>query len=85
MGGESSGGVAIRGGHLKGKDATVTSCYIIEMICNTNKLIGDLRKELHLKFGTLYYEEFNIPLTHEDKSILTKYYFMKKNSHLLNS
>ncbi|HOK15534.1 MAG TPA: phosphoglucomutase/phosphomannomutase family protein [Defluviitoga tunisiensis] len=77
MGGESSGGVAIRG-HLKGKDATVTSCYIIEMICNTNKLIGDLRKELHLKFGTLYYEEFNIPLTHEDKSILTKILFHEK-------
>ncbi|HOB16968.1 MAG TPA: phosphoglucomutase/phosphomannomutase family protein [Defluviitoga sp.] len=77
MGGESSGGIAFRG-HLKGKDATVIACYVIEMICNTDKMIGDLRTELHSKFGYLYYEEFNIPLTYEGKSTLTKILFQKK-------
>jgi phosphomannomutase len=83
MGGESSGGVAIRG-HLKGKDATVTACYVIEMICNTNKKIGDLRSELHSKFGELYYEELSMSLTNESKAILMKILFQEKKLPTFN-
>lgn len=50
IGGESSGGLTIRG-HIKGKDGIFAATLLIEMICVTNKKISEILNEIYDKYG----------------------------------
>ncbi|MCL4488939.1 MAG: sugar phosphate nucleotidyltransferase [Chloroflexi bacterium] len=64
LGGESSGGLTIRG-HILGKDGIFASALVVEMLARTGKRISELRKQVYEITGRLYYVEEGIPSTSE--------------------
>ena len=64
LGGESSGGLTIRG-HILGKDGIFASALVVEMLARTSKRISELRKQVYEITGRLYYLEEGIPSTSE--------------------
>ena len=60
LGGESSGGLTVRG-HIHGKDSVYAASLFAEMICKTGKSPVELYKELEAKYGTFEMVEFNLP------------------------
>lgn len=50
IGGESSGGLTIRG-HIKGKDGVFASSLLVEMISVTGKKLSELLDEIYGKYG----------------------------------
>lgn len=65
LGGESSGGLTIRG-HIKGKDGIFACGLVVEMIARTGQKISELRKRVYdMIGGRLYFIEEGIPATPE--------------------
>jgi len=64
LGGESSGGLTIRG-HILGKDGIFASALIVEMLARTREKISQLRRRVYDLTGRLYSLEDNIPSTSE--------------------
>lgn len=64
LGGESSGGLTIRG-HIKGKDGIFACGLVVEMIARTGQKISELRKRIYDMIGRLYFIEESIPATPE--------------------
>ncbi|NLV73894.1 MAG: NTP transferase domain-containing protein [Chloroflexi bacterium] len=64
LGGESSGGLTIRG-HILGKDGVLASALVVEMLAKTGKKITQLLSELFATIGRLYSAELNVPATPE--------------------
>jgi len=62
LGGESSGGLTIRG-HILGKDGIFASALIIEMLARTGKHISELQEEVWKITGRLYSVEDNLAAT----------------------
>ena len=56
IGGESSGGLTIRG-HIKGKDGVFASSLLVEMISVTGKKLSELLDEIYSKYGYVYMAE----------------------------
>ncbi|MCG9683760.1 phosphoglucomutase/phosphomannomutase family protein [Vibrio sp. Isolate23] len=56
IGGESSGGLTIRG-HIKGKDGVFASSLLVEMISVTGKKLSELLDEIYAKYGYAYTAE----------------------------
>ncbi|GAL05879.1 GlcNAc phosphomutase [Photobacterium aphoticum] len=56
IGGESSGGLTIRG-HIKGKDGVFASSLLVEMISVTGKKLSELLGEIYGKYGFAYTAE----------------------------
>nr|WP_086939194.1 phosphoglucomutase/phosphomannomutase family protein [Thaumasiovibrio occultus] len=56
IGGESSGGLTIRG-HIKGKDGVFASSLLVEMISVTGKKLSELLGEIYDKYGFAYTAE----------------------------
>ena len=56
LGGESSGGLTIRG-HIKGKDGVFASSLLVEMISSTGKKLSELLDEIYGRFGYAYTAE----------------------------
>ncbi|MDF2612243.1 MAG: phosphonomutase [Clostridia bacterium] len=50
IGGESSGGLTIRG-HIKGKDGIFAAGLLVEMICVTGRHLAEMLDEIHEQFG----------------------------------
>jgi alpha-D-glucose phosphate-specific phosphoglucomutase len=69
LGGESSGGLTIRG-HILGKDGILSAALITEMIARTGKRISELLQEVLNLTGRLYTREVNVPATPEMKIVL---------------
>ncbi|MBP3300872.1 MAG: phosphoglucomutase/phosphomannomutase family protein [Clostridia bacterium] len=59
LGGESSGGLTVRG-HIHGKDSIYAASLFVEMICATGKTPGEMIDELYRKYGTFCLEECNL-------------------------
>ncbi|MBQ2743175.1 MAG: phosphoglucomutase/phosphomannomutase family protein, partial [Oscillospiraceae bacterium] len=66
IGGESSGGLTIRG-HIKGKDGIFASSLLVEMICTTGKHLSDLLAEIYEKYGYMQMMEFDTKFSVEKK------------------
>lgn len=66
LGGESSGGLTVRG-HIHGKDSIYAASLFVEMICKTGKSPSELLAELEEKYGKYELVEFNLPFAPEDK------------------
>ncbi|MGO9863258.1 MAG: sugar phosphate nucleotidyltransferase [Terriglobales bacterium] len=64
LGGESSGGLTIRG-HILGKDGIFASALVVEMLARTGQKISELRKRVYEITGPLFDLEEAIPATPE--------------------
>jgi phosphomannomutase len=64
LGGESSGGLTIRG-HILGKDGIFAAALIVEMLARTGQTISQLRRRVYDLIGHLYSVEVVLPATPE--------------------
>lgn len=71
LGGESSGGLTVRG-HIHGKDSIYASALFIEMVCKTGKTPGVMIRELREKYGDCIMIEYNVPLSEQQKAKLVE-------------
>ena len=71
LGGESSGGLTIRG-HILGKDGIFASAIVVEMVARTGLRIGQLQEKVWAITGRLYGIEENFPATPEMKIAIPK-------------
>lgn len=71
LGGESSGGLKIRG-HVNGKDGILAALLAVEMLAKTKKTLSQLLKEIDEKYGTLHFGELNLGYRQEERSRLEK-------------
>ena len=67
IGGESSGGLTVRG-HISGKDGLYAASLLVEMISVTRKPLSALLGELTDRFGALYMAEYDWALTARSKA-----------------
>ena len=56
IGGESSGGLTVRG-HINGKDGIYAAMLLIEMIAVTGRNISEIFREIEAECGSIYMEE----------------------------
>ncbi len=71
LGGESSGGLTVRG-HIHGKDSVYSSALFVEMMCKTGKRPGEMIGELKDRFGNYVMKEYNAPFPAERKEALQR-------------
>ncbi len=64
LGGESSGGLTVRG-HILGKDGIFASALVVEMLARTGKKISELQQVIWDITGRLYSVEEGLPATPE--------------------
>ena len=64
LGGESSGGLTVRG-HILGKDGIFACALVVEMLAHTGRHISDLQEEVWKITGRLYSLEEGMPATPE--------------------
>ena len=67
IGGESSGGLTVRG-HIFGKDGLYAASLLVEMLCVTGKPMSVLVQDLYDEFGELHVAEHDWPLTEASKA-----------------
>ena len=77
IGGESSGGLTIRG-HIRGKDGIFASALLVEMLCVTGKRLSELLDEIYTRYGRLEMTEFDTRFDEDKKSALQKLLFTEK-------
>lgn len=66
LGGESSGGLTVRG-HIYGKDSVYAASLFVEMICAVGKSPTEFWQELVKKYGSYEMVECNLSFTQEEK------------------
>ncbi|MBR4082309.1 MAG: phosphoglucomutase/phosphomannomutase family protein [Clostridia bacterium] len=71
IGGESSGGLTVRG-HISGKDGLYAASLLVEMISVTKKPLSELVQELYRKYGEMHMAEYDWALTPESKEEIQK-------------
>lgn len=67
LGGESSGGLTVRG-HIYGKDSVYAATLFVEMLSKTGKTPGELLEMLREKYGNFVMVESNLGFAPEAKS-----------------
>jgi phosphomannomutase len=77
IGGESSGGLTIKG-HIKGKDGVFAASLLIELLSVTGKSLSELLEEIHQQFGYFYMVENDFKFNNEVKESLKKKLFEEK-------
>lgn len=66
IGGESSGGLTVRG-HIKGKDGVYAAMLLIEMIAVVGKRLSEIVKDIEEEYGRYYMEEKDYRFDEEKK------------------
>lgn len=74
IGGESSGGLTVRG-HIFGKDGLYAASLLVEMLSVTGKPLSRLVRDIFDAFGELHVAEHDWPLTPENKAEVQKRVF----------
>lgn len=69
LGGESSGGLTVRG-HIFGKDSVYAASLFVEMVCAVGKTPSELWSELEKKYGKYVMQEGNFTFAAEQKPII---------------
>lgn len=69
LGGESSGGLTVRG-HIHGKDSVYSSALFVEMICKTGKHPSEMIAEISQRFGTYLMKESNVHFSAQQRAAL---------------
>ncbi len=77
IGGESSGGLTIRG-HIRGKDGVFAASLLIELLSVTQKSLSELLREMNQEFGHFYMVESDFRFNEAEKSRLLKKLFEDK-------
>ena len=77
IGGESSGGLAVRG-HIAGKDGIYAAALLVEMLAVTGKSVSQLYGEITDKYGMLFYEDGAYAMTPARKADLRRRLFEEK-------
>jgi phosphomannomutase len=72
LGGESSGGLTIRG-HILGKDGILAAALVVEMLARTGRKLSQLLEEVYRQIGRLYAAELNLPATPEMKVLFPRH------------
>jgi phosphomannomutase len=62
LGGESSGGLTVRG-YLQGKDSVFAAALLVEIVATTGKTIGELWDEIESQFGKLYTKDIQFEIS----------------------
>jgi len=70
MGGESSGGLTIRG-HIHGKDAVYAASLVVEMICVTGMSIEEISAHIGDRYGFTSFVEKAVRFRPDDKGKIT--------------
>ncbi len=81
LGGESSGGLTIRG-HILGKDGIFAAALIVEMLAKTGQTISELRDIVYGITGSLTSLEDNIPATPEMRVMVPRRVAETEISHI---
>lgn len=71
IGGESSGGLTVRG-HIKGKDGIYAACLLVEMMAVTGKKLSQIAKDIESEYGTIFMEERDYKFNQEKKESIQK-------------
>ena len=74
IGGESSGGLAVRG-HIAGKDGIYAAALLVEMLAVTGKSVSELYREITDRYGRFFYEDAALPMKPARKLELQKLLF----------
>ncbi len=77
IGGESSGGLTIRG-HICGKDGIFASALLVEMICVTGKKLSEILEEIYSTYGKREMYETDYSFSNEKKAELQNLLFEEK-------
>lgn len=77
IGGESSGGLTIRG-HIKGKDGVFASSLLVEMLSVTGKKLSELLDEIYGKYGYAYTAEGDCTFKPAQKEVLYNRIYVEK-------
>lgn len=77
IGGESSGGMAVRG-HIAGKDGIYAAALLVEMLAVTGKSVAQLYREITEQYGMLCYEDEAFTMTAARKQELQELLFVQK-------
>lgn len=67
IGGESSGGLTVRG-HISGKDGIYAACLLIEMIAKTGKKLSQIMNDIEAECGQIFMEERDYRFSIEKKA-----------------
>ena len=81
LGGESSGGLTIRG-HILGKDGIFASALVVEMLARTGQKISELLERVYAITGRLYTLEEGIAATPEMRIAVPKRLKEAPSSHI---
>lgn len=77
IGGESSGGLAVRG-HISGKDGIYAAALLVEMLAVTGKSLSALYREITERYGEVFSEEADVAMSPERKAALQQLLFEQK-------
>lgn len=77
IGGESSGGLTIRG-HIRGKDGIFASALLVEMLSTTGKSIAELLDEIYEQYGVCKMTEFDTKFSQAKKEEIHDLLFVQK-------
>ncbi|PMK04490.1 phosphoglucomutase/phosphomannomutase family protein [Vibrio sp. 10N.261.55.A7] len=77
IGGESSGGLTIRG-HILGKDGVFASSLLVEMISVTGKKLSEMLDEIYGKYGYAYTAEGDCTFKPAEKEALYNKVYVEK-------
>lgn len=83
IGGESSGGLTVRG-HINGKDGIYAAALLIEMIAVTGKKLSKIVKEIQDEFGSLYMAERDYKFSQEKKEEIYNILLIQKKLPVIN-
>ena len=77
LGGESSGGLTVRG-HIHGKDSVYAAALFVEMMSVTGKSPSEMMDELTARYGEFVMSEFNLRFDPSEKSRINDVVFVEK-------
>ena len=77
IGGESSGGMAVRG-HISGKDGIYAAALLVEMLAVTGKSLSGLYRTITEEYGELFYREMDFRMSPAEKARLQEVLFEEK-------
>lgn len=77
LGGESSGGLTVRG-HINGKDGIYAAALLVEMIAVTKKKLSEIYGEIEEECGAIFMEERDYKFNQEKKEAIHKILIVEK-------
>ncbi|MEG0615581.1 MAG: phosphoglucomutase/phosphomannomutase family protein [Oscillospiraceae bacterium] len=77
IGGESSGGLTVRG-HIQGKDGIYAASLLVEMIATTGRKLSEIYKEITDTYGTFEMDECDFKFSQQRKEEINKLIILDK-------